>query len=101
MQGNQTSGNKHDLNAMDVNTIRVNQLTTEEKDKCVKEGHCFHCQKQGHRSKECPLKKTANATAQFTAQTQCVHICTNEVIDNHDTKADDAKSVMLDTTAFS
>ena len=85
---------------MDVNTIHVNQLTTEEKDKCIKEGCCFRCQKQGYRSKECPLKKAANATAQFVAQTQCAHVRTNKVVDDRDSEADDAKLVMTDTTTF-
>ena len=86
---------------MDIDTICINQLTTEEKDKCVKEGRCFWCQKQGHRLKECPLKKTANATAQFTAQMQQVQIRTNEVVNNCDTEADEAKSVASDATTFS
>ena len=100
-QGNQSSGGKHDPNAMDVDTICVNQLTMEEKDKCVKEGHCFCCQKQGHCLKECPMKKTANTMAQFAAQTQCAQIRTNEVINDCDTEADEAKSVASDATAFS
>ena len=99
-QGNQSSSGKHDPNTMDVDTICINQLTMEEKDKCVKEGCCFHCQKQGHRSKECPLKKAANAMAQFVAQTQHAQIRTNKVVNDQDTEADNAKSVTTEATAF-
>ena len=84
-----------------MDMICVNQLTTEKKDKCIKEGCCFHCQKQGHHSKECPLKKLSNATMQFVAQTQCTHVWISKVMDDQDTKADDTKSVTLDTTTFS
>ena len=42
------SGQKRDPNAMDMDTIRVNQLMADEKDKCIKEGQCFCCQKQEH-----------------------------------------------------
>jgi len=34
-------------------------------------------------------------------QTQCTHIHTNEVVDDQDTKADDAKSVTSEATTFS
>ena len=86
---------------MDVDTICVNQLTADEKDKCIKEGCCFCCQKQGHRSKEQLLRKLGNATAQFVAQIQHAHVHTSKVVDNQDTKADDAKLVTSDATVFS
>ena len=34
-------------------------------------------------------------------QTQYTHVCMNKVINDQDTKADDAKSVKSDMTAFS
>ena len=95
-QNNQNTNTKHDPNAMDVDTIRVNQLTAEEKQKCIKEGRCFRCQNMGHRSKECPTKKANNATAQFVAQMQHAVVRTSKVIDDRD--AEDAKS---EATAFS
>ena len=86
---------------MDVDTIQVNQLLAEDKEKCVKEGRCFRCQEQGHRSKECPHKKASNATVKFMANTQRAHVQTSQVVDDRDTDADDVKSVDTNTTAFS
>jgi len=43
----------------------------------------------------------ANATAQFVAQTQCATMWTSQIVNNHNTKADNAKSVATDTSAFS
>ena len=98
---NQRDHPKHDPNAMDVDTIQVNQLSAEDKEKCVKEGRCFRCQEQGHCSKECPHKKTTNAMAKFVANTQHTHVRTSEVVDDRDTDADDVKSVNSNTTTFS
>ena len=98
---NQRDHPKRDPNAMDVDTIQVNQLLAEDKEKCIKEGRCFRCQEQGHRSKECPCKKASNATAKFVANAQRAHIQTSEVVDDRDNDADDAKSVTTNTTTFS
>ena len=86
---------------MDVDTIQVNQLSAEDKEKCVKEGRCFRCQEQGHRSKECPCKKVSNTMAKFVANTQRAHVRTSTVVDDRDTDADDAKSVDTNATTFS
>ena len=87
---------------MNIDTIQVRQLTVEEKQKCIKEERCFRCQNTGHRSKECPTKKANNATAQFAAQTQRATMHTSQVVDDCETKADDAKSVTSGTsTTFS
>ena len=38
---------------MDVDTVRIEKLTKEEREKCIKEGHCLRCRKPGHYSKDC------------------------------------------------
>jgi Zinc knuckle len=42
---------------MDVDTIRTAPLTEEMKKKLQAKGRCYHCQKQGHMSHNCPAKK--------------------------------------------
>jgi hypothetical protein len=42
---------------MDVDTICTAPLTKEVKKKLQAEGHCYHCQKQGYMSRNCPAKK--------------------------------------------
>jgi hypothetical protein len=42
---------------MDVNTIHTTPLTEELKKKLQTKGHCYHCQKQGHISHNCPAKQ--------------------------------------------
>ena len=44
-------------NVMDVDAVRVDALTTEEKEKLAKEGRCFRCKKQGHISRKCPERE--------------------------------------------
>ena len=44
-------------NAMDVDAVCVDVLAAEEKEKLVKEGHCFRCKKQGHISRKCPERE--------------------------------------------
>ena len=100
-QRDQREHSKRDPNAMDVDTIQVNQLSAEDKEKCVKEGRCFQCQEQGHRSKECPHKKAFHATAKFVANAQKAHVRTSQVVDDRDTDTDDAKSVDTNATTLS
>jgi hypothetical protein len=42
---------------IDVDTICTTPLTEEMKKKLQAEGRCYHCQKQGHMSCNCPAKK--------------------------------------------
>ena len=35
----------------------IDRLTTEERDKCIKEGRCFTCQERGHLTRECPRRQ--------------------------------------------
>jgi hypothetical protein len=48
---------------MDVDTARVDALTTEERQKLLSEGKCFFCRKQGHISKQCPQKQKGKGDA--------------------------------------
>jgi Zinc knuckle len=53
---------------MDVDTICTAPLTEEVKKKLQAEGRCYHCQKQGHMSHNCPAKKkTEQKGPQHTA----------------------------------
>jgi hypothetical protein len=38
----------------DPNAMDVDRLTTEERDKLLKEGKCFRCRRTGHQANECP-----------------------------------------------
>jgi hypothetical protein len=40
-------------------------------------------------------------TTQFVVQTQCATVHTSQIINNHDTEADNTKLVTTDTTTFS
>jgi hypothetical protein len=41
---------------MDIN---YTQMSPEKKQQLMKSGSCFQCEKQGHLSKDCPIKKKA------------------------------------------
>ena len=43
--------------AMDVNAVRTNSLTDNQRDALMKANKCFYCQKPGHRAKDCYKKK--------------------------------------------
>jgi hypothetical protein len=43
-----------DSDTMDINNVRLNPLTPEERKTLMMEGCCFRCRKQGHMSKQCP-----------------------------------------------
>ena len=54
-------------NAMDVDTVQVNAMTSEEHANCMKEGCCFFYKDKGHMSKACPKKKNKPKTSQTWA----------------------------------
>lgn len=60
---NSFSGNRQqnqayrDPNAMDVDHIKINRLSAQDKERYFKEGRCFSCGEKGHRSANCPKKR--------------------------------------------
>ena len=53
---------------MEVDGATVNALSTEEKQRLVKEGKCFTCKKTGHQSRNCPNKDNAPSIARGGAR---------------------------------
>ena len=57
-----------DPNAMDIGWTRARAtLTDEDKQRLQAEGRCFHCQKQGHISRNCPQRPPACAAEASTS----------------------------------
>jgi hypothetical protein len=52
-QSHQTKKKERDPDAMDVD---FTQLSPDKKEQLMKSGSCFRCEKQGHLSRNCPLK---------------------------------------------
>jgi hypothetical protein len=50
-------GGKSQVVPMDVDAVRIDALTPDERQKLLQEGKCFFCRKQGHISKQCPQKE--------------------------------------------
>ena len=48
----------HDLDAMDVDVVKITRLTPEERKRCIEKGLCFRCCKAGHLSGACPTFST-------------------------------------------
>src|SRR5882762_9617505 len=51
------SRRERDPDAMEVDALKTDKLSKEEREKLSKEGRCFQCKKQGHMSRDCPDKK--------------------------------------------
>jgi hypothetical protein len=71
-------------NTMDVDAVRVNALTAEEKEKLTKEGQCFKCKKQGHISRKCPDREENKHIPR--CGNQGMTACAAEVKDEEDTQ---------------
>ena len=48
----------------DPNTMDVDAMSIEERNKLMKKGACFRCKKPGHLSKDCPTKNKITGTPQ-------------------------------------
>ena len=46
---------------MDVDSICIEKLTKEEREKCIKEGQCLQCRKPGHYSRNCTTFQSNNS----------------------------------------
>ena len=60
-QSTSSSRTTPDLNAMEVDTVRLKKLSPQERAKCMKEGRCFRCRKTGHDARNCRTKPTLTA----------------------------------------
>jgi Zinc knuckle len=56
---------------VDVTTTQSNRTPDPDRERLIREGHCFYCKEQGHLSRECPVKKKRNANATGTT---CAHV---------------------------
>ncbi len=69
---------------MEVDAAQTRHPLTEHQEKLKKEGRCFHCEAQGHMSRECPKKtnkpppytKAQVARTQPTATTSTTEVTT-------------------------
>ncbi len=66
---------------MEVDAAQTRRPLTEHQEKLKKEGQCFHCEAQGHMSKECPKKthKPPPYTKAQTTMTQLTATTSTEV----------------------
>ena len=69
---------------MDVDTVRVDALMAEEKEKLTKEGRCFKCKKQGHISRKCLEREENKHTPRRGNQGMTAHAM--DVKDEEDTQ---------------
>ena len=51
------SGRRWTFQRKDPNAMDIDTMTTEQRDEAMKKGLCFGCGKQGHLSRDCPMKK--------------------------------------------
>ena len=81
----QSNQNKRkDPNAMDVDNIRLNPLTVEERKRFMEEGCCFWCRQRGHMSKACPKRNEQNTPAKVNQTEAKAKKRTTEIVDDRD-----------------
>jgi hypothetical protein len=99
-QGHQNKSK--DPNAMDVDNIRLNPLTDDERKKLSAEGRCFRCRQQGHMSRNCPKKQAGqsnqsqNTPRTYQNQTKARN---TEIVDDRDNVSDDGTEATVATTS--
>jgi len=72
---------------MEVDAVQTQRPLTKHQEKLKKEGRCFHCEVQGHMSRECPKKtnkpppytKAQTATTQSTSTINIAEATTTQV----------------------
>ena len=79
-----------DPDAMDVDNVRLNKLTDEERRKLMTEGRCFRCRKQGHLSKQCPNPGGRGSETKVNAAEAKIKPkeCAPEVVDDREDPSD-------------
>ncbi len=78
---------------MEVDAAQTRRPLTEHQEKLKKEGRCFHCEVQGHMSRECPKKpnKPPPYTKAQTATTQPTNTTTIAEATTSQTETDEEK----------
>ena len=63
VQRNHTNHQSPKVNpyAMDVDSIHIEKLTKEEREKCIREEQCLRCRKPGHYSRNCTTFQSNNS----------------------------------------
>jgi len=62
-----TEGRKWNFSKKDPNTMDMDIMTVEKRERCMKSGLCFKCEKKGHLGRDCPPKEDKKApTASFS-----------------------------------
>ena len=85
----QSNQNKRkDPDAMDVDNVRLNPLTDEERKRFMEEGRCFRCRQRGHMSKACPKKNEQNTQTKVNQTETKAKKRTTEIVDDRDEVSD-------------
>jgi hypothetical protein len=69
--------NHRDPDAKDVDAVTLSKLTSTERAKCIREGHCFRCRKTGHNATNCNISR--NSPSRFTPHPQTIRSTETQV----------------------